>query len=231
MLNPELWNPADGTWTEMQPHREVRVYHSSAILMPDGRVLVGGGGLPGADGEPWFSDAGKRLFEHRNVEIFEPPYLFMPGGQPATRPAIASAPNEVTYGHNFTVGVGNVSAQEVEGAVLIRLGAVTHGFNQDQRRVPLVISASPDGLLLNVTAPNNPNFCPPGHYMLFLLKRNGANLTPSVARIIRVNKISPASNLKALTSVSQLVSVTITATPDFRGFHYGPGHERSISTH
>lgn len=211
--NPELWNPANGTWTEMKPHQEVRVYHSTAILMPDGRVLVGGGGLPGAVGEPFVGDAAQRKFEHRNVEIFEPPYLFKAGGQPATRPAIASAPKEVTYGQNFTVGVGNVSAQEVEAAVLIRLGAVTHGFNQDQRRVPLAITPSADGLSLNVAAPVNPSLCPPGHYMLFLLKRNEANLTPSIARIIRVNKISPSSNLQVFSSTSESRNLAITATP------------------
>lgn len=212
-MNPELWNPLDGLWTEMKAHQEVRVYHSTAILLPDARVLVGGGGLPGATGEPWTDEPGRRTFEHNNVEIFEPPYLFVPGGGEAIRPAITSAPKEVTYGQSFTVGVGTVAANEIEAAVLIRLGAVTHGFNQDQRRVPLSVTPSADGLSLSLVAPTNPNQCPPGHYMLFLLKRNGASLTPSVAKIIRVNKISPSSNLQVLSSTAQTRSVSITATP------------------
>ena len=213
--NPELWNPADGTWTEMKPHQEVRVYHSTAILMPDGRVMVGGGGLPGADGENWSGDAGKRKFAHQNVEIFEPPYLFNANGTRASRPEIAWAPKEVTYDQAFTVGLGNVTAQEpVEAAVLIRLGAVTHGFNQDQRRVPLTLMQSPDGLSATLIAPNNPWSCPPGYYMLFVLRRNGANLTPSVAKIIRVNKSSPSSTLQVFASASESRSLNITATPD-----------------
>lgn len=240
---PELWNPAgSGTWSQMASHQEPRAYHSSAILLPDARVLVGGGGQPAAQGEfapgnnglPCFSwyyqqpgnipvppTSPCRIYGHRNVEIFSPPYLFSTNNgvtAPAIRPVITSAPDELTYQQNFVVTVGTVSGQEIESAVLIRLGSVTHGFNQDQRRVPLAITAREERFL-NINAPEGGNDCPPGHYMLFLLKRNADNnLTPSVAKIVRVNKISTPRNTIALAgsgasggSQTVILPVTVTA--------------------
>lgn len=212
--NPELWNPDDESWSVMAAHQEARVYHSSAILLPDGRVLVGGGGLPGATGEfPANNDVARRLFAHKSVEYFNPPYFYLPGGALAPRPAITSAPKELTYGQSFAVGVGTVAAQDVESAVLVRLGSVTHDFNQDQRRVPLTItSRSADGRSMNLAAPSDGNQAPAGHYMLFLLKRNGANLTPSVAKIVRVNKVSTPSVIQAVSSRSETRSLPVAAT-------------------
>jgi len=212
--NPELWNPSDETWTVMTPHQEARVYHSSAILLPDGRVLVGGGGLPGATGEfPPGDDAARRLFQHKTAEYFYPPYFYLPGGAPAPRPVITSAPKELTYGQNFAVGVGTLTAQDVESAVLVRLGAVTHDFNQDQRRVPLTVtSRSADGRSMNLNAPADGAQAPPGYYMLFLLKRNGANLTPSVAKIVRVNKVSTPTSIQALSSRNETRNLPVAAT-------------------
>jgi hypothetical protein len=36
---PELFDPTSETWTTMAPQVAPRMYHSSAVLMPDGRVL------------------------------------------------------------------------------------------------------------------------------------------------------------------------------------------------
>ena len=41
---PELWDPAKGTWTQMASEAVDRCYHSTAVLLPDGRVFSGGGG-------------------------------------------------------------------------------------------------------------------------------------------------------------------------------------------
>jgi hypothetical protein len=43
-LTPELWNPVNEQWTSLAPMREPRLYHSVALLLPDGRVVVSGGG-------------------------------------------------------------------------------------------------------------------------------------------------------------------------------------------
>jgi hypothetical protein len=77
--------------------------------------------------------------------------------------------------------VGFTSPSTISSVVLIRLGSVTHGNNQDQRRIPLNFTTS--GSNLNVTMPATGKACPPGPYMLFILNANG---TPSVAKIITV---------------------------------------------
>jgi len=165
ILVPELFTPATASWQELAPMATSRPYHSIAILLPDGRVLVGGGGL--CAGTPSCSA------NHPNVEIFSPPYLF--GG---TKPVITSAPTTITAaGGTFTLGVsGTVSA-----VALIRASSVTHSVNTDQRYLRLVTTGS--GSTLTVTAPANRNLAPPGLYLLFAL--NGA--APSVARLVTIN--------------------------------------------
>jgi hypothetical protein len=225
---PELWTPGGG-WQTLASHQVPRVYHSIAILLPDGRVMVGGGGLPAHPGEspapgvvcqPGDLRAVCRLYSHNDVEIFSPPYLFMPGGIAAPRPAIRYAPKEVTFGQSFDINVGSVTAQDVAEVVLVKLGAVTHGYNQDQRRVKLQInSRSMDGLTINVSAPADGNACPPGHYMLFLMKQNGVDkMTPSIAKIIRVSKVTTPDTVLAFPATvgsNSTVSKTLTVSgPD-----------------
>lgn len=191
VLVPELWDPQTGEWSPMAPFNELRGYHSVAALLPDGRVLVGGGGLPGAIGEkddngtPITSVAEDhaRLFGHKNVEIYSPSYLFDSNGNPAARPVITSAPGSVTYGETFFVGTSG--ARGLPSANLIRLPSVTHGFNQDQRRVRLNVSLTSGGLL--ATVPTSASECPPGYYMLFVLTSTGV---PSIANIVRVQTTS-----------------------------------------
>lgn len=189
VLSPELWTdgaPAPNDWQTMAPSPSgtPRVYHSIALLMPDARVLIGGGGLPGAVGE---EDAGApgtnqfRGYGHPDAEIYSPPYLFDLNGQPAARPSITSIQTK-KIGLGQTMQVGYSSATAITSAVLVRLGSVTHGNNQDQRRVPLTFSVN--GSNLNVTMPPNGQMCPPGPYMLFILNANGV---PSVSRIISVS--------------------------------------------
>lgn len=187
VINPELWSPGSPTtWTEMapSPSKIPRVYHSIALLLPDATVLVGAGGLPGAVGEPGAGpDSTSNQFRgygHPDAEIFSPPYLFDSFGNPAARPVINTV-STTNAGYNQTVQVGFSSSTAISSAVLVRLGSVTHGNNQDQRRVPLNFTTS--GSTLNVTMPANGRVCPPGPYMLFILNASGV---PSVAKIISV---------------------------------------------
>ncbi len=190
-LSPELYNPQDGTWTTMNSHSQVRAYHSVAALLPDGRVLVGGGGLPGAIGEvdptghviTDFIHDKARLFGHKNIEIFSPPYLFDANGNAATRPQITSTPPEsVTYGEQFTINTSNTGSQPTVS--FVRLPSVTHGTNQDQRVVPVTPELVANGI--RITVPSSSAELPPGYYMMFVL--NGS--VPSLAAIIRVQNSS-----------------------------------------
>jgi hypothetical protein len=186
VLSPELWDPQTGKWTTMNKHSDIRAYHSVAALLPDGRVLVGGGGLPGAVGETGVFGARitdvdqdwARLFGHHSIEIFSPPYLFDANGNPAARPVITSAPASATYGETIFLGTSGTGLQPKVS--LVRLPSVTHGTNQDQR----LVSIDPVPVMggIQVTIPTSPSKVPPGHYMLFVLN----NGVPSVAAIIRV---------------------------------------------
>jgi len=186
VLSPELWDPQTGKWTTMNKHNDVRAYHSIAALLPDGRVLVGGGGLPGAVGERGLFGAmitnvnqdWARLFGHSSIEIFSPPYLFDANGNPAVRPVITSAPASATYGETITVST--TGAGLTPKVSLVRLPSVTHGTNQDQRLISIDPVVVPGGI--QVTIPTSPSKVPPGHYMLFVLN----NGVPSVSAIIRV---------------------------------------------
>jgi hypothetical protein len=73
----EIWNPLTQTWTNDASAKVPRVYHSVAVLVPDGRVFVGGGGLCGAC-----------TVNHLDAEMYSPKYLFNADGSPAARPTI-----------------------------------------------------------------------------------------------------------------------------------------------
>jgi hypothetical protein len=89
-------------------------------------------------------------------------------------------PAEVAYGGRFRVATPQ--AGTITRVSLIRLGSVTHAFDENQRFQRLTFSADASGL--TVTAPGSANRTPPGHYMLFILNDAGV---PSVARIIRIS--------------------------------------------
>ncbi len=168
VLSPELWNPATGKFSIMAPEVTPRTYHSVAILLPDGRVFSGGGGLCG-DG---------CTTNHLDGQIFSPPYLFNSNGTARRRPVIKSAPTKTTTGATITVRTNSATPR----FALIRMSAVTHSLNNDQRRIPLTpVKAGSDRYRLRL--PASPGVLLPGNYMLFALYSNG---TPSVARIINI---------------------------------------------
>jgi hypothetical protein len=136
-------------------------------------VLSAGGGICGT-----CDQAG---YLAKNAEVFSPPYLFKNdgSGELAPRPEITSAPDEMTYGRPFSISVP--SPASIRKVAVVRLGAVTHSVNMEQRYVPLSFTA--DGGQINATAPVNANVAPPGIYMLFAINQDGV---PSVARMMRV---------------------------------------------
>ncbi|MCY7395439.1 MAG: DUF1929 domain-containing protein [Nocardioides sp.] len=156
---PELWNPSTGIWSPMAPHQASRMYHATALLLPDGRVLCAG------------QDNGPLA---RFAEIFSPPYLFR-----GARPTIVDPPASVTRGGQLRFT--SAEAVSVAKVVLIRSGSNTHEINTDQRSVPLVFAVS--GTTVTADVPSSGNTLPPGYYMLFAVNSLGV---PSTAPWVRV---------------------------------------------
>ena len=127
VLNPELWSPSTGRSPVMAPEAEPRNYHSEAVLLPDGRVFSGGGGL-----------CGSCATNHPDGQIFTPPYLLNSNGTLRTRPVIKSAPSAATTGQTISVTTNG----PVWSFSMIRYGESTHSVDNDQRRIPLSIVSS-----------------------------------------------------------------------------------------
>ena len=185
---PEMWSPATQTWTTMAQQAKPRLYHSEALLLPDGRVLSMGGGRDGSG------------VDQLNAEIYSPPYLFK-----GARPAIAAAPAVITYTGSFNVSTPD--AASISSVVLMRLGSPTHGFDMDQRTVALNFQASAGAL--TVQSPTNANLAPPGYYMLFLVNSAGV---PSVASFVRVplaSQSTPPTAPGVLTATGSVGTATL----------------------
>lgn len=183
----ELYDTETGTWRNLAAANRIRQYHSTALLLPDGRVMTGGGGICG--------ECQRVGYLEKNIEYFTPPYLYGADGQLAPRPAITAAPATASYASTFSVT--SPQAGSIAKVGLVGLGAPTHGDDQGQRYVPLSFSAS--GTTLSITSPANVNLAPPGHYMLFVVDSNGV---PSVARMVQLTATAPPAPAPVRLTVS-----------------------------
>lgn len=164
VLAAESWDPANGRWTTLASMKVPRLYHSTALLLPDGRILSAGGGRP----------APVNGVDNENVEIFSPPYLFN-----GPRPQLTRAPESIGYGQSFVAETPDKA--DIQKVTFIRLSAVTHSFNMNQRINYLAFNQAANGI--SITGPSDPRLTPPGHYMLFLINSKGV---PSVAKIMQI---------------------------------------------
>jgi len=176
ILVPEIWDPNTQQFSFLNPMQTPRTYHSTAILLPDGRVFVGGGGQCGT-GCPQ---------NHLTAEILTPPYLLNANGSAATRPALIAASTSTSATLGGTIAAGTTG--QVASFVLMRLSATTHTVNNDQRRIPLSISSttalSGGSYAYTLTMPSaDPGVVLPGYYMLFALNSSGV---PSVSTTIQI---------------------------------------------
>ncbi|MBX9400887.1 DUF1929 domain-containing protein [Lysobacter sp. BMK333-48F3] len=168
IVAPEMYDPATNTWTTLAPAARPRIYHSVAILLPDGRVWIGGGG-----------QCGTCTVNESTAEIFTPPALLK--GLP--RPVIAAAPQSVAFGERFTVSAA-VQNSQIGRFTMVRMSATTHSINTDQRLLEIGFTAGANGTY-ELTAPGNGNVAPPGYYMLFAISQDGVY---SVSSIVKVAK-------------------------------------------
>lgn len=159
VLTTAVYDPVANSWTPVAADPVGRQYHSSAQLLPDGRVALIG------------SNPGDGSFEMR-ISIFEPPYLFK-----GTRPTVSGTPTNATWGGTFTFGV---TGSPVSASLTAPMSA-THQTDTNARLVDLPIAGS--GGTRTAQVPTNAAVLPPGPYMLTVKDANGS---VSVARWISV---------------------------------------------
>lgn len=158
----ELFDPETEAWRTLASMEVDRLYHSGALLLPDGRVMLSG------------SNPERRVNELR-IETYRPHYLFQ-----GPRPTIEQAPEELSYGDVFDVR--SPDAREIDEVVLRRQGSTTHCLTTDQRLVEVPIRDREDDEV-HASVPENPNLLPPGYYLLFVLSDG----IPSKAPFVRVH--------------------------------------------
>ena len=197
-LNADLYDPVTDSFSSAGANAYPRLYHSVALLLPDATVWFAGG------------NPARGSYEQR-MEIYRPAYLFNANGTAATRPAISSAPDTISW--NGTFAVSTPDAASISSIVLVRPGAPTHAFDMEQRLVGLSFTTGSG--TLSVTAPPNGNIAPPGYYMLFLVNSSGV---PSVAKFVQLGASisAPAPTVSAITpnsgSANGGTSVNLTGT-------------------
>lgn len=194
ILTPEIWNPTTRTWRQVAPMNVPRNYHSLALLLPDGRVWSGGGGLSGNSAD------------HRDAQIFTPPQLYTATGSLAPRPQITSSPTFIGTGTVFQVA----ATPGVQRFTFIKMSSQTHSVNTDLRFLNLPFTETTSGQYA-VTSHSNLNVMTPGYWMLFALNANGAW---SEAKVIHVdpNAVVTINTPDAqVSSINTPVSLTIHA--------------------
>jgi plastocyanin len=163
----EIFDPEDPkTGFLLGPNMKyIRGYHSAALLLPDGSVVMGGD--PNGGTTP--------------NERYRPSYFFKP------RPTVSGVPATVAYGAAFSVQTTVPAA--ISEVILLQPGAVTHGFNQNQRYVGCMVTGR-TATEVHVTAPPDGTIAPPGWYLLFLVD---ADRIPSTGVWIRLTSGSLAT--------------------------------------
>jgi hypothetical protein len=167
----EVYDPDTNNWSKAGRQSIGRLYHATALLLPDGRVLAAG---TDCSWNPY--DYGKNEMK---LEIFSPPYCF------GDRPDIGSNIKSPLF-HGEDISVPTDDADEIDSAALVRCGSVTHSFNSDQRYVGLRILERRANSV-RVAVPSDSSVAPPGPYMLFLLNRRRI---PSIGRFVVLSDVA-----------------------------------------
>jgi hypothetical protein len=187
VMQMELFDPATGKWTVGATQKNPRTYHNTAVLLPDGRVLVGGHAPIPTMYSTSVDLPGPFAPNHRDpsFEIYSPPYLSR-----GPRPTIVHT--DPSFGYGGLINVATPDAANIDHAVLVRNTALTHLVDGDQRTIELPVVHRSNGAI-QVSAPPNAAVAPPGPYMLFLITKNAAGQqVPSVSAQVFVGGPVPA---------------------------------------
>lgn len=163
VLTAAIYLPLTNTWQTVPADPIGRNYHSSALLLPDGRVAVLG------------SNPSDNTFELR-ISIYQPSYLFR-----GARPTVSASPAQVTYGQKFNFTAAAQNGKTIKWAQLMRPMSVTHQMDSNMRLVDLPMTIS--GTTVSATVTSNRNILPPGPYLLTVTDSDNV---PSMATWVMV---------------------------------------------
>ena len=164
VFKPEIYNPNTQTSIEMDEAYFRRNYHSSSLLLPDGRILTAGGDV-------W------------NAEIFYPPYLFAKNINNKTvlakRPEITKIDKQIKRGNVVNVEIKG----DVSRVTLISTGSTTHAQGSESKFREIDFAKASDNSI-EIKIDNNSNNLQNGTYLMFILDSKGV---PSEGKIVFIN--------------------------------------------
>lgn len=164
-FTPEIYKTNDDIWKKMAKTNFRRNYHSSSLLLPDGRIFVAGG-------DAW------------NAQLFYPPYLFSKDQKGRTilaeRPEIQKLEKTITNRTNQIMLVDD--SKEIEKISLISTGSTTHAQASELKYLSLDFKKiSKNEIQFNI--PENKNTLSDGTYLIFIVTSSGI---PSEGKITYV---------------------------------------------
>lgn len=174
VFNAEIFDPTVEQFSAapLAESTHPRAYHSTAVLLPDGRVAIAGNTMAYNPGEGVAKD-------DTSIQVYNPPYL-----SAGPRPAVTGVPNTVGYGSQINADTSG--GPVVSRVMMMRPCAVTHSVDMDQRAIWLASKGGAGSIAVNI--PNDRALAPPGYYMLFFLSGLGV---PSVATFILLKDRDP----------------------------------------
>jgi len=161
----ESFDPVTEAFTMRSGLTVPRLYHSTALLLPNGSVMIAG-----STGGRWNQAISGGSDNEFRIETYHPPYLFR-----GPRPALTLPTTTLSFGQPLRIGIPT-DGTRIQRAALIRHGTTTHTNNMGQRYVGLAITDRKP-TYIDVTLPADGSIAPPGPYLVFVVA-NDANGNP-----------------------------------------------------
>ena len=175
--------PIGKRFKELKASAIPRMYHSIAIALPDGKVLIGGSNTN--DGYRYDVEYPTEL----RIEKFSPPYLDPALANMRPKTLINDTPKQIKYGQTFNVKIELKQPNVAKENVMVTMLAppfTTHAVSMNMRLLMLGISdvkkEQGDYYQIQAVAPPSGNVAPPGYYLLYAVY----NGVPSVGEWIQI---------------------------------------------